>query len=473
MARSLTKQSGFTIIEVVIATLVVSLGALATFGMLSAATKNTQRAKATQVALDRAQQELEALRALSNEELALTATPPHSSDSLDPNYRVNAASATFALTREPPADYRKLVVNEGEVWGESGEEGVISGGTIDPGPVAFDSGDVSGEIYRYIVWRNDETCGEECPGPQDFKEIVVAVKLDTPGSQAGERGYVEVRSNFVDPKDSEANDPIPDANGDVVTAQQFFLTDTQCASTGTTERQDITGDHLLHNTFGTCADGPQTGTTNGAPDALLLGAPPDPAPSDPNDPPLYDYSDDTYLEPTPDTDRGLQIRRDDTAECHYVPTGTTNPESQVHRWVTDPLEADFTLSESVTLEFYTRTLNDESHTGQLCVYLFKRHEEGSPLVATDTLLTNKSGGTPYWFYKPKATENWPAGKWERRRLEMIFNGAPYTIPAGDRLGVALSVERANTPADAIPIMYDHPNLQTRLEVDTSTPIEGG
>ena len=79
-------------------------------------------------------------------------------------------------------------------------------------------------------------------------------------------------------------------------------------------------------------------------------------------PPLYDYSDDFYLEPTPDTDKGVQIRRDDTTGCHYVPTGTTEPESQVHRWVTDPMASDFKMTEKVTLEFYTRTLNDELYT---------------------------------------------------------------------------------------------------------------
>jgi hypothetical protein len=47
-----------------------------------------------------------------------------------------------------------------------------------------------------------------------------------------------------------------------------------------------------------------------------------------------------------------------------------------------------------------------------------------------------------------------------------------TIPANDRLGVALSVDPAGTPADAIPIMYDHPNFPTRIEVDTTTPLEG-
>jgi hypothetical protein len=57
---------------------------------------------------------------------------------------------------------------------------------------------------------------------------------------------------------------------------------------------------------------------------------------------------------------------------------------------------------------------------------------------------------------------------------MKLKQAPYTIPAGSRLGVALSVERANTgPGDAIAIMYDHPNYRTRIEVDTSTPISGG
>ena len=56
---------------------------------------------------------------------------------------------------------------------------------------------------------------------------------------------------------------------------------------------------------------------------------------------------------------------------------------------------------------------------------------------------------------------------------MEFQGAPYALPAGDRLGVALSVDPGNTDADAIPVMYDHPNYPTRIEVDTTTPIDGG
>lgn len=470
------RENGFTIIEVVVATLILTLGAMATFGLLSSATKNTQRAKATQVALDRAQQELEALRGLTTEERALIATPPQSENPLNPNFRVDAASGSFALTRQPPGDYEKLVVNGGSLYGQSGEEALISDGTISPGPTPFTSGDVSGDVYRYVVWRDDESCGAACPGEQDYKQVIVAVKLDKPGNLAAERGYVEVQSDFVDPTDSASNDPAPGPSGEVVTAQQFFLSDTVCAPVGAepTQRQEITEDHLLHNTLGTCEDGLQTGTTPGAPDVLLLGAPPDPTPTDDSTPLLYDYADDFYLEPTPDTDKGLQIRRDDTTGCHYVPTGTTNPESQVHRWVTDSLAEPFTLTDKVTIEFHTRTLNDELHSGRLCVYLYQRHEEGEPLVGTDTLFTNQNGGTPYWTYTPEGSESsWPQGSWERLRLEMTLNEAPYTIPAGDRLGVALSVERSKTPADAIPIMYDHPKYSTRIEVDTSTPIDGG
>ncbi len=425
MGRAIEREDGFTIVEVLVAAVILVIGALTTFGMLSDAVKNTQRAKATQVALDRAQQEIEALRSLSNKQLAMTATPPTSTDRLNPDYRVSGGE--FALTREPRGAYKKMVVNGGSLYGG----GSIEGGVVNPGPTSFSSGDVSGKVYRYVVWRNDASCSTACPGEQDFKQ-----------------------------------------EGKVVTAQQFFLSDTPCSISPPTARQTI-GDHLLHNTLGTCASGPQTGTIKGAPDALLLGGPPDPAPEDPNDPPLYDYSSDSYLEPTPNTDKGLQIRPDDTNGCHYVPTGTTHPESQVHRWVTDPFSSPFTLTGQVTLEFYTRTINEAQHTGTLCVYLFKRHETGSPPVAEDAILANSSGGAGYWTYTPKANVNWPSSEWGRVRLPMDFISPPYTLPAGDRLGVALSVERKNTPADAIQIMYDHPQYPARIEVDTNTPLEGG
>lgn len=461
-------ESGLTIIEVLVASIVLVLGAGATFGVLGAATKNAQRAKATQVTLDLAQEELERLRAVPYEKLALNRAPASAADPLDPGYRVSGSQ--FALRRHPLADYDTLAVDleKGDV---SPESALLSGDV--------EQGGIKGTVYRYVVWRDDPTCPEEeCPGEEDYKQLVVAVKPDKPVSQTGERGYVEVQSNLIDPavyegEPSEAPDEGGEGEpggggGDEETGQQFFLSDTPCSPAGTTAREEIVEDHLLHNTLGTCASGPQTGTTPGAPDALLLNGAPDPAPLDEFNPALFDYADDFYLEPTPDTDKGVQVRRDDTNGCHYDPSGATNPETQVHRWVSDPMPSAFEMTEYVTLEFYTRTINDGLYTGALCVFLFDRGEAGSPPVATDELLVGKLNETPYWLYEPEGNGYWPRNSWTRVRLTMAFQ-KPHTIEPEHRLGVALSVERSGTEAD-IAIIYDHPNYPTRLEVDTPTPL---
>jgi type II secretory pathway pseudopilin PulG len=456
-------EAGLTMVEVVVAALVLALGAMATFGVLSSATKNTQRAKASQVALNRAQQEIEAMRSLENKQLAMKSAPSHEGAPLSPNYRVN--NGEFAIIREPPSSYETLVVNGGSLYGG----GFVEGGIVSPGPTPFASGDVSGKIYRYVVWRDDVNCpASTCPGTQDYKQIIVAVRLDTPGNQSGERGYVEISSDFVNPTDSALNDPIPGANG-VVTAQQFYLSDTPCAELAPTVRQEIAGDHPLHSTLGTCAAGVKTEAGSlGAPDTLLLGVPPDPDPLNESIPALYDYADNFYLEPTPDTDKGVQILRGQSTGCNFVPTGATNPEGETHRWVTDPMATDFKMVEKVTLEFYTRTLKDEPYNGQLCVFLFRRDEP----VAIDTRLVDKEEGTAYWIYNPGGV-GWWRNKWEKVRLTMYFNSSPYTIPAGDRLGIAFSVERGNTTGDGLSFMYDHPKFPARLEVDSNTPIDGG
>jgi prepilin-type N-terminal cleavage/methylation domain-containing protein len=464
MAGGRQHESGFTMVEVLVAMVILAIGAMTTFSLLTAATRNAQRAKGSQVALEYAEQELEFLRSLQDKSLALTAAPPHASQALSPDYRVS--NGTFALTRQPVGNYQNLVVNGGSLYGG----GEIAGGIISPGPTPFTSGDVKGKVYRYIVWRNDPKCSEtSCPGKQDYKQIVVAVKLDVPANQAAETGYYEVQSNFIDPTDNPEKDPMPTPNNGVVTAQQFFLTDTPCSLSGVTVRQEISGNHLLHNTLGTCASGVQTGMTVGAPDALLLGSPPDPDPTDPSNPLEYDYANDTYLNTTSGTDQGLLIRKGESSGCNYQPTDKSNPQAVVHHWVTDPMAQQFTMTGKATLQFYTGALGTSAAPGKICVFLFKRREEGSPPTAFDTRLTNTSGSTPYWTYSPSG--NWP-GEWTKVRLTMSFNGTPYSIAGGERLGLALSVETAGTTAAGISFLYDHPDRLTRLEIDTSTPLEG-
>src|SRR5689334_17025109 len=77
LLRRLDAEDGFTLIEVLIAAVIPALASLAVFGVLTAATRNAARAQATQVALDKAQEEMEKLHALPYSELALERLPQY------------------------------------------------------------------------------------------------------------------------------------------------------------------------------------------------------------------------------------------------------------------------------------------------------------------------------------------------------------------------------------------------------------
>jgi len=393
-----------------------------------------------------------------------------------------------------------MVLNGHPLYG--GGEAV---GEVKAGPIRFEEGNVSGKLYRYIVWRNDPTCPESqtnlaedfCPGHQDYKQIIVTAQLDTPGNEQAVHNYVEVQSQVVNPdaraqRTTQGTDPGGGgrggggkaeeeelekelkedqtgglSSGKAVTAQQFYLSDTPCSASGATSRQDISGDHLLHNTLGICASGPRAGQTPGAPDTLVRVSPPDPDPEDELNPALFDYSSDTYLEPPVGTDQGLQLLHDDSAGCNFPPKSSVHPEAKMHRWVTDKMTQPFKLNGNVTLEFYSRTLGEASYPGTVCAFLFKR----SATEATDERFRNAETTNLYWTYSSQGTGSWPRTAWTKLRLTMKISGA-QEINANERLGLALSVDAGTTPAEGLQVMYDHPDYASRLEVDTTTPIEG-
>ena len=118
-----------------------------------------------------------------------------------------------------------MVINGGSLYGG----GTVSGGTIDPTPEPFSSGDVSGTIYRYVAWKDDPNCLPlVCPGAQDLKRVVVAVDprpRPPPGARAATRSC---SPTSIDPDDSLLSDVnLPDL-GDLVIAQQFWLSDERC-----------------------------------------------------------------------------------------------------------------------------------------------------------------------------------------------------------------------------------------------------
>jgi type II secretory pathway pseudopilin PulG len=451
------REEGIAVVELLVAVLILATGAIAVLGIFDASIRNTFRAEQTQVAINRAQRELEQVRQLAYKDVALITTPAASSDPKNPSYRVSGSDFALGWDGTTPSDNAEMVVKG---------IGGVSDGSVSPGPTSFTSGDVSGKVYRYVVWRDDPNCGlvpnsaiDACPGPHDYKRVVVIVKLDDTAI-SHTRTYTEVQSNFSDPDASTQTSNDPGAGGPSLTAQQFFLSDTTCNNAA---RQDVTQDHAEHQTWGTCEDpNPQK------PDGLYTDAPPDPDPNDPSIPLLYDYASDVEPSLNPDQDKGLQLIRQDVNGCSF--SGGASPQYKIHRWVSQPLGMAFQLSGQATLEFYTRTINDVNAQGTICVFVFIRKEtaaECSPLPPPcDTQLIDSTNPPNAFFVH---SENpWPAGAWTRRRVSMSFSST--TATAGQRVGVEIAVRRNGTTGDVLQFMYDHPDYPSRLEVKTSTPL---
>ena len=141
--------------------------------------------------------------------------------------------------------------------------------------------------------------------------------------------------------------------------------------------------------------------------------------------------------------------RQDSNGCTYNPAGDT-PEAKIHRWVSDPLTANYHMSGHATLEISSKTINGAVQTGKICIYMFVRTTSGS--TVTDTQILNSGTGQPYWTYQPPG--NWAAGTFALYRVGLDF--ASTTITANKRLGFALSVERDGIPGPPPVHLRPHP-----------------
>ena len=251
-------ESGFTIVEVMVAAMVLTLGAMATFGVLSSATKNAQRAKASQVALDRAQQEIELLRSLEQRGTGADRRPPHSSQPAEPRL---PGHAQRHLRADPGAAGRlpQLVVNGGASTAAGSSKAARS---IPARPVHQRRRHRPGLPLRRLAQRR-QLPGSALPRQPGLQADRRRREARQPGNETAERGYVEVAVGLRRPTDSAENDPMPGAGGEVVTAQQFFLSDTPCSASGAPRAKTSSATICCTTRSGPAPAGLQTGTDPG------------------------------------------------------------------------------------------------------------------------------------------------------------------------------------------------------------------
>jgi hypothetical protein len=496
--------------EVMIAMLVLAMGSLAVLNLIGASAHSSFRNQQSQSVSDRLQEEIERIQHLPYDQIALTGLPASSASQSSPAWRVQGTS--YAVNRNgtqaAPLVYNGSALDGGGTVCDANHDC----GVVDPAPTRFTDGNVSGTIYRYIVWQNDPTCPDtSCPGSQDLKRIIVAIALDTTAA-GGIHRYQEIQTQLSDPTATHGTTPMPPRTGctggsdctgttcvgsvcaggtctgsncTFPTPWTFWLTDTSCNNTS---RQALVGDHLVHSTDGSCPTGTKDssncgalGCPPGAPDLMVTNPP-----QLTTETPLYNYSTDLspshkgLLMPKPSSTLGNNCLT--SSLFNLLPNLANDPDTTrmqtIHRWVSSPMGNGFNISLTgdATLDLWTKSVDGVAYSGNLCIYLFTRTPAPITGLPVDTPVTTIAGNTGavaplsctgvVGAYQCSES-TWPTG-WTELHIPLKFN-VGLSLGPTTQLGLALQVERAGTSGGGLNFLYDEPSFDSRLQMNSVTP----
>jgi len=339
---------------------------------------------------------------------------------------------------------------------------------VDPGPSDFavgqDGSTITGKLYRYVTWRDENCPTNLCDGTQNTKRVIVAVSLDPVATSSVQRAPLWFSTVITDPSAAPPGytgtaGGNPSGNGRP-SAQIFYLYDHPCADKDWDDfaYSAPSGSHNTRNTAQT-GPSPSANSTCDNSDSTkqpdMMGVDPPPGNSST---PIYQYSEDLagdYL-------GGLAMMRKGTSTCRtsYSSSQASDPtvpnKWAVHAWTTPEFDSGFHLSGRATLSFYTETVGGVSGRGLLCATLIERHVTGG--VPSDTTV----GSTTY------DVSAWPASP---RRLSFTFTVSPAVDIDKDNQLVLVLHLRGESAQD-VALLYDHPLYQSVLELETTTPIGG-
>ncbi len=282
-------EKGFTVIEVMIAAVIMIVGVLGVFAALdSARVLSTVGERQTTIA-HRAQQELERLQAMPYKSLAMTVAPPAASGCptpLTPQYPTSpncyVSGGNYSYDRNDTSKTEPLVIDttNGTITPNGSGSGCTDGCTS-----KWTDGNYSGEVFDFVSWASDANCtgGTICPAGSDYKRVTVVVTLS--GAAATHPSKPLLASTFEANPDAlptgapsnSAQNPLQNINtqcGGLTcnqalngTAVDYYLTDSGYSSSYTPP----TVSNALHGTTVTlCGLGPSCAPT---PDQLITTRP--------------------------------------------------------------------------------------------------------------------------------------------------------------------------------------------------------
>jgi Tfp pilus assembly protein PilV len=198
LRQRLGREEGFTIVEALVAALVLTIGAMAVALTFVSAIHNVQHSRESQFGISIAQREMEWVRAHDFANVALTTTPAAATDlrdELNPLIRVLPGQSSFSVNRKETqantATFREAMPFVDD----------IAGGFSNTKEVKFLAGDneddqVQATVYRFVL------CEEEVlPTNCEKKRIVIDVVPKVNAIERGrQRNYYELQSTIVNPE---------------------------------------------------------------------------------------------------------------------------------------------------------------------------------------------------------------------------------------------------------------------------------
>ncbi|MDX6646314.1 MAG: hypothetical protein QOK40_2041 [Miltoncostaeaceae bacterium] len=451
-AACVRRQRGFTLIELMVAVVLLLIGVLAIATSIGGSRKLISTSERQQVMIHRGQLEIERIQAMSYSQVALLGTPVHSTAPLSPYFAVSAGpSPTLALDRTGAAS-EQLVIDP-------------TGGALPPAATTWSDGRLSGTVADFVTWSADAGCGSGCPAASDFKRVTVAVTVNGTGGpktpimlstyvtdpNAAPAGYIKngVSNPLASPSTTcqDALGATVDCTGGIGqgTAVSWFLYDTP-APLGA--YQAISASHSTHPTIAGL-----TGllctllTTAGCPKPDLMGTSPTPDQTPP--PPLYGYS----------TDQpgaypgGRVLRRDSGTLCGGLLSGIDNTKGEM--WVTPPLPTGSTLTGEGGITLFSQTLSGFTGPVTLCLRLYAVAGSIANLISLPP--------TPIGLTIAYPFNAWPAAL-SAISFTFRFASTGVALAPGLRVGVRLWIDQSSS--SDIVIVYDHPSYKSLVQLNS-------
>jgi Tfp pilus assembly protein PilV len=184
------QEAGMSLIEVLIAMLVLVVEMLAVFDGISSAKRGTTAAERSAVLAQAGEQALQAIEALPYADIADSATPTKTSttNTQDPTYYLSTCTAGTCYQWDPSSQSATEPVAVDTVNGlvnPGPTTGVVAAPNITGCTTASTSAcRITYSIYRFVTNVTDSVCsqsGVTCPSTTSYKRITVAVRNTGPG----------------------------------------------------------------------------------------------------------------------------------------------------------------------------------------------------------------------------------------------------------------------------------------------------